>query len=275
MEEADALPHLLHSDQVTVIAIAHGPDRDVELQPVVQQIGMGLAQIVFDPAAAQVWSAQAVIDRHVLRDHADVLRSVHEDAVAREQFFRLVEIDHDFVQKPAALVHPAGRQVAGQAADAGVGGGEPRAGQCFDEAINLFPLGEREEKHGQGANVHGKSAQAQQMRRDAGQFAADDPDELAARRQLLVDAKEFFDRQRISDIVGQRRQVIEPVRVRDELAVGHVLGDLFVAAMQITDVRHRFGDDFAVEFQDNAEHAVRGGVRRPHVQHHLFALHVL
>ena len=113
------------------------------------------------------------------------------------------------------------------------------------------------------------------MRRDAGQFAADNPDVLAARRQLLVDSQKFLHRQRVGDVVGQRRQVIQPVGVGDELGVGHVLGDLFVAAMQITHLRNGFGDHFAVQFEDDAQHAVGGGVRWSHVQDHFLALHVL
>ena len=104
--------------------------------------------------------------------------------------------------------------------------------------------------------------------------AADHADVLAARRQILFDAEQFFHRERVGDVVGQRREIIQPVRVRDELGVGHVLGDFFVAAMQITDVRVGLGDDLAVEFEHDAEHAVRGGMRRPHVQDHLLALHV-
>ena len=92
---------------------------------------------------------------------------------------------------------------------------------------------------------------------------------------LVVDAEQFFHRERVGDVVGQRREIIQPVRVRDELGVGHVLGDFFVAAMQITHVRVGLGDDFAVQLQHDAQHAVRGRMRRPHVQDHLLALHVL
>ena len=44
--------------------------------------------------------------------------------------------------------------------------------------------------------------------------------------------------------------------------------------MQITYVRASLGDKLAVEFEHDAEHTVRGGVRRPHVQDHFLALHV-
>jgi hypothetical protein len=92
---------------------------------------------------------------------------------------------------------------------------------------------------------------------------------------FVVDAEKFFNRERVSDVVRQRREVIQPIRVRDELGVGHVLGDFFVAAMQITHVRIGLGDDFAIQLQHDAQHAVRGRMRRAHVQHHLLALNIL
>ena len=92
---------------------------------------------------------------------------------------------------------------------------------------------------------------------------------FAARRQFP--AHQFLHRERVGDVVRERREIIEPVRVGDELVVLHVLGDLFVAAMQITDVRRRLGDDLAVELEHETQNAVRGRMRRPHVEHHLFA----
>ena len=40
--------------------------------------------------------------------------------------------------------------------------------------------------------------------------------------------------------------------------------------MQETDVRIGLGDDFAVQFEDQAQHAMRRRMARPHVQHQLF-----
>ena len=273
-KDAHALAHFLHAHEVAVVAIADRADGNVELQMVVNEIGMRLAQIEIHAAAAQVRAGQAVINGVLLGNHADVPRAVHENAVAREQFFRLVEIDDDFVQEFAALLDPARRQVARNAADARVAGGEPRAGQGFDQIINLFALGEGVQENRQRADIHRERAQPEQMRGDAGEFAADDADVLAARRQVLVDPVQFFHRERVGDVVGQRREIIQPIRVGDELGVGHVLGDFFIAAMEITDVGSGLGDDLAVQFQHDAQHAVRGGMRRPHVQDHFLALHV-
>jgi hypothetical protein len=124
-------------------------------------------------------------------------------------------------------------------------------------------------------HIHGEGAQPQQMGRNSGQFAANDADILAARRQLLIDPHQFLDGQGVGDVVGQGSNVIQPIRVRDELGIGHVLGDLFIAAMEIPDIGSGFGNDFAVQFQNNAEHTVGGRVRGAHVEDHLLAMQFL
>ena len=100
-------------------------------------------------------------------------------------------------------------------------------------------------------------------------FAADHADRLAARRQFP--AHQLLDGERVGDVVRERREVIQPVRVGDELVVLHVLRDLFVAAMQIADIRRRLGDHLAIQFEHQPQDAVRGRVRRAHVEDHLFA----
>ncbi len=186
-----------------------------------------------------------------------------------QQLVELVDLALELLDEALALVGPAGRQVADLAADAGVAGGEARAGQRLDQVVDFFALGEDVEEDGHRAGVHGQRAHAEQVRRDAGQLAADDADDLAARRD--GPAHELFDRERVGDVVGQRREVIEPVRVGDELVVGHVLGDLFVAAMEVADVGDGLGDDLAVELQQDAQHAVGARVRRTHVERERFA----
>ena len=84
----------------------------------------------------------------------------------------------------------------------------------------------------------------------------------------------WMDPEVVAGDAGQRGEVIQSIRVRDELGVSHVLRDLFVAAMQVADVGHRLGDDLAVHLQQDAQHAVRGRMRRPHVEDHLLAFHV-
>ena len=113
-----------------------------------------------------------------------------------------------------------------------------------------------------------KAADAEQVRGDARDLAADHADGLPARRQRP--AHELFHGQRVGHVVRDGREVIQPIRVGDELVVVHVLGDLFVAAMQVADVRRGLGDDLAIELEDEPQHPVRRRVRRPHVEDELF-----
>ena len=112
------------------------------------------------------------------------------------------------------------------------------------------------------------------MRGDARQFAADCADVLAALWNLVRDTQQFFHGEHVVHVVCQRREVIQPIRVRDELIVGHALGDLLIASMQITHVRLGTGDDLAVQLNLEAQHAVRGRMGGAHVEHHFLAAHI-
>ena len=230
----------------------------------VGEVGLRFAHVVGDAAAADVRAGEAEVDRVFLGDDADALVAVDEDLVAREQRVELVDLALELLGEGLALVGPAGRQIADLAADARVAGGEARAGERLDQVVDFLALGEGVEEERHRAGVHRQRAHAEQVRGDARQLAAQHADDLAARRD--GPAHELLDRERVGDVVGQRGEVIEPVRVGHELVVGHVLGDFFVAAMEVADVGHGLGDDLAVELEQDAQHAVGAGVGRPHVE---------
>ena len=66
-------------------------------------------------------------------------------------------------------------------------------------------------------------------------------------------------------LLVHRRDVVEPVEIRDRLQIGLVLDQLLGAAMQQADVRIDALDDLAVELQHQAQHAVRGRMLRPEI----------
>ena len=66
-------------------------------------------------------------------------------------------------------------------------------------------------------------------------------------------------------LLVHRRDVVEPVEIRDRLQIGLVLDQLLGAAMQQADVRIDPLDDLAVELEHEAQHAVRGRMLRPEV----------
>ncbi len=85
----------------------------------------------------------------------------------------------------------------------------------------------------------------------------------AAARHL--EAEQLLRRQAEGVLLIDRRHVIEPVEIRDRLQIGLVLDQLFGAAVQEADMRIDALDDFAVEFEHQAQHAMRRRMLRPEI----------
>jgi hypothetical protein len=197
----------------------------------------------------------------------------HPDLVAREQRLVLVDAAGNSRTKASSFGQEVLGQVALDAADARVAGREARAADALDQAVDRLALAEGPQEDRHRAQVHGVGAQAEQVRRDARQLAADDADGLRARRRL--DAHELLAGHRVGHVVGQRREVVETVGVGQELVEAQRLADLLLAAVQVADDRLAADDLLAVELEDQAQHAVRGRVLRPHVDEHVLGVAVL
>jgi hypothetical protein len=91
-----------------------------------------------------------------------------------------------------------------------------------------------------------------------------DADVLGAQRHL--DAEQLFHRQAVGVLVAHHRDVVETVQVGQGLQPGARLGQLLGGAMQQADMRIGANDDFAVEFQHQAQHAVRRRMLRTEVE---------
>ena len=70
-------------------------------------------------------------------------------------------------------------------------------------------------------------------------------------------------------LLVHRRDVVEPVEVRQRLQEGLVLDQLLGAAMQQADMRIDAIDDLAIKIEHKAQHAVRSRVLRPEVDREL------
>jgi hypothetical protein len=110
-------------------------------------------------------------------------------------------------------------------------------------------------------------AERQQVRRDPVELRHDDADVLRPRRDL--DREQLLDRQAERQVVAHRREVVHPVRVRDELLVPEVLADLLGAAVEVAHDGRHLAHHLAVGADHEAQHAVGGGVLRPHVEEHV------
>ena len=159
------------------------------------------------------------------------------------------------------------RQILMDAAGAHIGGVHAAAAGALVEDHQILARLETPERRGERADVHGLRRDVQQVREDAADLAVEDADELAAPRHC--DAEHALDRQREGVLLVHRRDVIEPVEIGHGLEIGLVLDQLLGAAMQQADMRIDALDDFAVQLQHEAQHAVRRRVLRPEIDREL------
>src|SRR5262249_60905342 len=90
-DDAVRLARLRHAHQVTVVAVAVDPDRDVEVHAVVDLVRLLLAQVPRDPRATQHRAREPELHGALRAHHPDVDGTLLPDAVVGEE--RLEAID--------------------------------------------------------------------------------------------------------------------------------------------------------------------------------------
>ncbi len=203
--------------------------------------------------------------------HADALRARHEDFVLAQQRLELVEEARELVHHLLRLLQPAGRQVATAAAEAHVIAHHPRAGERLEQVEDLLPLAEGIHQR----RAHRAHVLQRESRRGEAWFCRRVSSAVITRmysaRSGTCRPASFSTRQRVGPVVGQRAEIIQPVRVGHRAQVGRVLADLLVVAVQVAEDRLELDHALAVEHHVHAEHAVRGGMLRPHGDFEQFA----
>ena len=169
-------------------------------------------------------------------------------------------------------LEPARRGVGRHAARRDVAVGEPGAADLLEQVEDHLPLAERPHEGRETAQIEAVAAGGHQVAGDPAQLGHDQPQVPRLFRHLQP--QQLLDAQRPAEVHVHRGQIIEPVGVGHELAGREVLADLFRRAVQVADVRSDLGDDLAVGPQHQAQHAVRAGVLRPHVDQHLVGANV-
>ena len=153
-----------------------------------------------------------------------------------------------------------------KAADAEVAGHHALAGYRFKEPENLLAFAEGIEEDREGANIHGVRAEPDEMRIQPAQLGEQHANPLRALGDFKVE--ELFDGQAITEIVGERIEVIDAVGERNHLLIELGLAGFLDAGVQIADLGADADDDFAVELDHQAQHAMGRRVLRAHIEDH-------
>lgn len=91
VDDAKRLAELLHTAEVTVIAVTIDTNRDVELDLVISVIRLGLADIPWDTGSTEHDTSEAHVQSFSCGDNTDALGSELPNPVIREQFLGLVD----------------------------------------------------------------------------------------------------------------------------------------------------------------------------------------
>ena len=263
LHDADRLPHLLHADAVAVVAVAVLADRNVEIHLGVAFVGLRLAQVPGRARAAHHHAGEAPLPGVLQPHHADVDVALLEDAVVGEQRFEVVADLQERIAERLDVVDQLRRQVLMHAADAEVGRMHARARGALVEHHQLLALLEAPQRRGERADVHRLRGDVEDVREQPPDLAIEHADELRAARHLQ--AEQLLRREAERMLLVHRRDVVEPVEIRDRLQIGLLLDQLLGAAMQQPDMRIDALDHLAVELQHEAQHAVRRRMLRPEV----------
>src|SRR5581483_12407762 len=101
------------------------------------------------------------------------------------------------------------------------------------------------------------------MRQKTPDFAEQNADQLRAFRH--VEPEQLFRSEAESVLLIHGRDIIEPVEIRDRLQIRLLLDEFFSPPMQQTNMRVDTLDDLAIEFEHEAQHAVRRRMLRPEI----------
>ena len=153
-----------------------------------------------------------------------------------------------------------------EAANPDIAGHHALPGEHLENAQNLFALPETVKEHAHRADVDGVRRQPHQMAVQTRKLRQHHARPLCEFGNFQT--QQLFRRQTVHQVIRQRSQIIDPVRQRHALLVRLDFEFLLDPRVQVPDIRRRFDNGFAVQFQQQTQHAVRGRVLRTHIEHH-------
>ncbi len=267
LDDLHALAHFIEAEQVAGPDVAIVRNRHAKLKFLVAAIRHVAAEVEIDAGGAHDGAGDAERDRILFREVANTLEPIDEDRIAGEEVGILVDLFRECLDEGLNALEESEGRLHREPADAEVAGHHPLAGHHLEDAENFFALAEGVEEHGEGANVHGMRAQPDEVRIEAGDLGEQDANPLGALGDFEL--KELLDGQAVTEVVGHGAEIIDAVGEGNDLLVELRFAGFFDAGVKVADFGIEADDDFAVDFEHQAQHAVGGRVLRSHVEDHV------
>src|SRR6185437_2162520 len=195
-------------------------------------------------------------NRILRREMADALQAMDKDWICGEQVLVLVDFLRKRLDECLHASKKIERLLQRQSANADVAGHHSLAADCFKEPQDFFTLAEGIKKNGQRTNVHGVGTQPDQVRVEPCQLREHYPHPL--RLGWNFEIEKLLHGQGIAQVVDHRRQIVDAVCERDHLVIKLGLTGFLDARVQVSDFGIEPDYGFAVDFEHEAQHAMRG-----------------
>src|SRR5918998_801061 len=269
LDDPDALLYLAYPHPVRSLDVARLVGDHVEVHVRVPAVRVIPAHVEAYPGTAQGRSREAHLDGLLLCQLPDTPRAGDEDLVALYEVYevRLDALLQPLHELPDLLRYPL-REVGLHAADADVMEHHPGAGDGFHDVLRALALPEGVQDGREGAELEEQEAYGGNVAHEAAQLGRQDAQGLRPRRYL--DAHEVLYRHAVPVLHRHVVEVIQPVRDGNDRRVHAVLGDLLLAAVQVTHYGIAPHHGLTVELQDEPEEPVHRRVLRSHV--HVYGL---
>ena len=194
------------------------------------------------------------------------LGAVTEDGLPGEELVVLEAAGQHGVADDRNVVPPSVGQVGRHATGTDVVVVHPEPGRLLEEAQHHLALAEAVDHHGRRAEVHAVGGHPHEVGRHPLQLGHEHADPHRPRRELH--SQELLGGHGEDQLVGEGREVVHAGHVGGALDVGELLTGLLHAGVQVPDDRLGAQHGLAVELQHQAQHPVRRGVLRAHVDDH-------
>ena len=201
LNDGHALFDFLKAHGETVVIVALGAGRDVKLKTLIARVGLRLAHIVGDTGCAQQRPGEAVRNRIFRRHDANPGHAVNEYPILGQQ---RVTVTQEATYIGKRRPHALGKvlwQIVRDTTDPGIADRQAGAGHGRDQIVQGLTRFHQIEPHGNRAGFSRGHTQTRQMVSNPRNLTHDDPDILAAFRDLNV--KQAFGRQGKGHIINE------------------------------------------------------------------------
>src|SRR5208283_4095156 len=150
LEDLGAFPQLEQPDVIPIVKVAVRARDDVEVEPIVDAVRGGAADVVSHVRGAEDWPGRRVIDGLFGSQHAHPFATIEDDLILREVPVELVDLLVDpVVDDTTTAFDPAGRQIEGNTAEPEVIAHHAAARRPFEEVEDQLALLDRVERRGE------------------------------------------------------------------------------------------------------------------------------